>query len=174
MNHLTQASGAGPWRIWALSLVCAQAIWVQGVHAQATATPSSSSASSGKVIGLQTGGTSSGSDALAPSTAVVGPRLDLQAVPSEVKAQLERFQTARDAYLKRQQDLTQQLKGATDAQRKLLREQLQVLRREWLEKSIQFRRELTDHLPPDVLHFEALRNKPAPVDTPSKRDRRLN
>jgi hypothetical protein len=95
-------------------------------------------------------------------------------VPAEVRAQLERFQTARDAYLKRQQDLTQQLKGATDAQRKLLREQLQVLRREWLEKSIQFRRELTDHLPPDVLHFEALRNKPAPVDTPSKRDRRLN
>ncbi len=150
--------------IWALLT----GLWVILPPGQVFA-QSPSPASGGRVIPTPANGAG-----LAPSPlpSAVGSQ---PAVPAEVKAQLEKFQAARDAYLQKQHELAQQLQGATDAQRKLLRDQLQTLRREWLEKSIQFRREITDRIPSDVMRFDLLNKaKPAAVEGPVKRDRRLN
>ncbi len=96
---------------------------------------------------------------------------DPVAIPTEIKAQLQQFQSARDAYLKKQKELAQQLKGSGEEQRKLVREQLQVLRRDWLERSLAFRREVSDRVPPDLRGFGILESKKtSAVD--SRRDHR--
>lgn len=108
---------------------------------------------------------------LGPTASSASVKGDQAAVPAEIKAQLQQFQAARDSYLKKQKELTQQLKGSSDEQRRLVREQLHVLRQEWLDRSLAFRREVSDRLPPDLRGFGVLESKKA-VSTDLRRDNR--
>ncbi|MBL9171223.1 MAG: hypothetical protein JNN07_26055 [Verrucomicrobiales bacterium] len=130
-------------------------------------------AGAGRVVEFQNGSVLQPGDSLIPS-AVRPSRGEQQPVSAEIRAQLLKFESARDAYLKRQKELTQQLKGAGEDQRKAVRDQLKGLREQWLEQSLQFRREARSRiadLKTELPQFEALKgNKPA-LDT--KPDRRL-
>jgi hypothetical protein len=115
----------------------------------------------------------SGTSALGPSSATGSLKGDTVAIPAEIKAQLQQFQSARDAYLKKQKELMQQLKGSGDEQRRAVREQLQVLRQEWLDRSLAFRREVSDRLPPDLRGFGVLDSKAASAAEVRRNNRNL-
>ena len=137
---------------------------------QPTLTPSATPPPAGRVIALPTDA-SAVTLPVGPSAAGAFVKGDQATVPAEIKAQLQQFQAARDSYLKKQKELTQQLRGSSDEQRKLVREQLQVLRQEWLDRSLTFRREVSDRLPPDLRGFGVLESKKA-VSTDLRRDNR--
>lgn len=112
---------------------------------------------------------------VADGSALRPTRAEQQPVSAEIKAQLQKFETARDAYLKRQKELAAMLKGASEDQRKAVREQLKTLRDQWLEQSIQFRREVQSRIPDlktEIPQFETLAKGKLSVDT-TKPDRRL-
>jgi flagellar motility protein MotE (MotC chaperone) len=75
-----------------------------------------------------------------PERANLPPRPERPAVPGEpppsqdVKDLVRDYQSARQAFLKQQQDLQRQLKTATDEQRALIREQLKENLQQWLEQ----------------------------------------
>lgn len=137
-------------------------------------TPSTTSASSaGRVLEFQNGSVVQSGESAVPS-AIRPTRGEQQPVSAEIRAQLLKFESARDAYLKRQKELMQQLKGAGEDQRKTVRDQLKGLREQWLEQSLQFRREARGRiadLKTELPQFEALKNAKPTLDT--KPDRRL-
>jgi hypothetical protein len=59
---------------------------------------------------------------------------------------LRTFERAREAYLQKQRELERRLKGATDAERERIREQLKDRRAAWLEQHKQFQAELRERL----------------------------
>jgi len=75
-----------------------------------------------------------------PERANLPPRPERPTAPGqpppaqEVKDLVRDFQSARQAFLKQQQDLQRQLKTATDEQRSLIREQLKENLQQWLEQ----------------------------------------
>jgi hypothetical protein len=75
-----------------------------------------------------------------PERANLPPRPERPAVPGQppaaqdVKDLVRDYQSARQAFLKQQQDLQRQLKTATDEQRALIREQLKENLQQWLEQ----------------------------------------
>jgi flagellar motility protein MotE (MotC chaperone) len=68
------------------------------------------------------------------------------ALSTEVKDRLRTFERAREAYLQKQRELERRLKGATDAERERIREQLKDRRAAWLEQHKQFQAELRERL----------------------------
>jgi len=71
------------------------------------------------------------------------PRPERPTVPGhpppsqEIKDLTRNFQAARQTFVKQQQDLQQQLKTATDEQRKLIRQQLKENLEQWMEQQRQ-------------------------------------
>ena len=61
--------------------------------------------------------------------------------PPELKLRLRSFESLRETYLARQEELLKKWRGATDQDRERLRAQLQVLREEWLDKARAFKEE---------------------------------
>ena len=62
--------------------------------------------------------------------------------PPELKVRLRSFESLREIYLARQEELVKKLRGSTTNQdREQLRAQLQVLRDEWRDKALAFKEE---------------------------------
>lgn len=82
----------------------------------------------------------------------------------EMKQQLQKFDNAREAYLARQRELSDQLRGATLEQKKAVQNQLETLRREWFERARAFREEAQRRVPDlkDLPRYEALGRRPHP------------
>lgn len=73
--------------------------------------------------------------------------LEFRRLPPEIRDRIQRFEVNRDAYLKRQQELNQKLRGAaTDEERQRVRDQISKARDAWLERAKDSRRELKDRL----------------------------
>ena len=67
--------------------------------------------------------------------------------PAELKLRLRSFESLREVYLARQEELRKKWRGAaTDQDRELLRAQLLVLREEWLDKARAFKEETRTRL----------------------------
>ena len=67
--------------------------------------------------------------------------------PAELKLRLRSFESLRESYLARQEDLRKKWRGAaTDQDRERLRAQLLVLRDEWLDKARAFKEETRTRL----------------------------
>jgi len=67
--------------------------------------------------------------------------------PAELKLRLRSFESLREIYLARQEELRKKWRGAaTDQDRELLRAQLLVLREEWLDKARAFKEETRTRL----------------------------
>ncbi len=62
-------------------------------------------------------------------------------LPPEVQALVERFKQDARAYRERQAALTKQLQGANDKERAAIRQQLEGLRTQWVERSKEIRKE---------------------------------
>jgi hypothetical protein len=67
-------------------------------------------------------------------------------LPPELKALLEKFETAREEYLKEQAELFKQLRGATEADREAIRAQIKEKREIWIEKTKEVREEIRKRL----------------------------
>ncbi len=77
-----------------------------------------------------------------PSTGVRPSRSERPDFPPELKQRLRSFESLREMYLARQEELVKKLRGAsTDQDRDRLRAQLQVLRDEWLDNARAFKEE---------------------------------
>ena len=73
--------------------------------------------------------------------------LEFRRLPPEIRERIQRFEINREAYLKRQQELNQKLRGAaTDEERQRVRDQISKARDAWLERAKDSRRELKDRL----------------------------
>jgi hypothetical protein len=73
--------------------------------------------------------------------------LEFRRLPPEIRERIQRFEINRDAYLKRQEELKQRLRGAaTDEERQRVREQLSKALDAWRERVKESRRELKDRL----------------------------
>ncbi len=70
----------------------------------------------------------------------------LQDIPQQVQERLQQFELMREAYLKQQNELLRQLKGANDEQRELIREKLRDQRQRWLDQSRLFREQARERL----------------------------
>lgn len=70
----------------------------------------------------------------------------LQDVPQQIRERLQQFESMRETYLKQQNELLRQLKGANDEQRELIREKLREQRQQWLEQSKLFREQARERL----------------------------
>lgn len=81
---------------------------------------------------------------------------------AEIKVQLDAFKNARDAYLAKQRELSEQMRGAPADRRRDVQLQLETLRREWFERSRSFREEAQKRMPDlrDLPRFEALGKRP--------------
>jgi hypothetical protein len=66
--------------------------------------------------------------------------------PPELKLRLRSFESLREIYLARQEELLKKWRGSTDQDRERLRAQLQVLREEWLDKARAFKEETRTRL----------------------------
>jgi hypothetical protein len=62
-------------------------------------------------------------------------------LPPEVQALIERMKQEARAYLTREQALKKQLQGANDKERAAVRQQLDILRAQWVERSKEIRKE---------------------------------
>ncbi|MBI5386340.1 MAG: hypothetical protein HZA90_16845 [Verrucomicrobia bacterium] len=91
-----------------------------------------------------------------PAVAVdVRPTLaERRALPPEVRARIDRFRDDARRYLEQQEKLRKLLQGANDEDRARIRAELQALREQWVERSLELRkefkerqRELADRLP---------------------------
>ena len=72
-------------------------------------------------------------------------RPERPALSPEILEQLRsKFEFSRESYLKRQEELKRLLQGATEAQRKLVRDQIKESRQRWLEQAREFRDEAKD------------------------------
>lgn len=69
------------------------------------------------------------------------PRPERPNLPPEVQALIERMKQESRAYLTREQALKKQLQGANDKERAIIRQQLEALRVEWIERSKEIRKE---------------------------------
>ncbi len=82
-----------------------------------------------------------------PSPTVTGvnaPRPDRneRALPPEIKAQVKQFETAREVFIRRQEELRKQLDGArTDKERESVRQLIKDNLEQWREQARQFRDE---------------------------------
>ena len=101
-------------------------------------------------------------DALAvPSDLIPRPeREERPELPAEIRDRILQFENLREAYLARERELIQRVRGATEEDRDRLREQLKELREDWLRRARSIReearerqRELLRELPK---HREAL------------------
>ena len=73
--------------------------------------------------------------------------LEFRRLPPEIRQRIQRFEIIRDAYLKREQELNQKLRGAaTDEERQRVRDLISKARDAWLERAKDSRRELKDRL----------------------------
>ena len=81
----------------------------------------------------------------APIVSAVRPlRPERQELSPEVALRVDRFKRDARAYLERQEALRKQIQGANEEERIRIREQLENLRRQWLERSRQMREEFQD------------------------------
>jgi hypothetical protein len=62
-------------------------------------------------------------------------------LPPEVQSRIERFKVDARAYLARQEALKKELQGANDKERAIIREKLNELREQWLERAREMRKE---------------------------------
>jgi hypothetical protein len=67
-------------------------------------------------------------------------------LPDDLKGLIQKFQTDREGFLKAQEDLRKQLKGATADQRAALREQAQSNREKWLDEQSKLREDIRSRL----------------------------
>lgn len=81
---------------------------------------------------------------------------------AEIKVQLDAFKNARDAYLAKQRELSEQMRGAPADRRRDVQLQLETLRREWFDRSRSFREEAQKRMPDlrDLPRYEALGKRP--------------
>lgn len=63
------------------------------------------------------------------------PRPEYRKIPPELAAKLREFNVLREKFLKEQEGLIRKYKGATEKDRDLIRQRLQLRREEWLERS---------------------------------------
>jgi hypothetical protein len=73
--------------------------------------------------------------------------LEFRRLAPEIRERIQRFEVNREAYLKRQQELNQRLRGAaTDEERQRVRDQISKARDAWLDRVKDSRQELKDRL----------------------------
>jgi len=73
--------------------------------------------------------------------------LDFRRLPPEIRERIQRFEITREAYLKRQEELKQRLRGAaTDEERQRIRDQLSKALDAWRERAKQSRLELKERI----------------------------
>jgi len=75
---------------------------------------------------------------------------------TDLKTRLREFERAREAYLQKQRELERRLKGATDAERDKLREQIRDRRAAWLEQHRQFTEEQRQRVRDVVTELKSL------------------
>ncbi|MBI5772450.1 MAG: hypothetical protein HZA89_01755 [Verrucomicrobia bacterium] len=91
-------------------------------------------------------------------------------LPAEVKALMEKFETAREEFMKEQREIEKQLKGATEEEREKIREQLKTKREEWLEKTKELREEIKKRI--DELKDDKLKDRPQVLDAAKQGDQK--
>ena len=90
-----------------------------------------------------------------------------QASSAEIKGQLDAFKNAREAYLVKQRELSEKLRGASTERRRDVQVQLEVLRKEWFDRSRSFREEAQRRVPDlkDFPRYEPLGRRPPLTDS---------
>ena len=73
-------------------------------------------------------------------------RAEQQRLPQDIRERLQQFERVREAYLTEQRELQRRLRGATDADRDRIREQIRERRAAWLEQFRTFRQEARERL----------------------------
>jgi hypothetical protein len=95
----------------------------------------------------------SGGRVIAPSSPSDSPLVNVsprptrdeqRPLPTEVEARINRFKADARAYLERQEALRKQFQGASAEERARIRAQLETLRREWLERAKELRRDFSE------------------------------
>lgn len=127
MKHLIRFFGMGSVLVWAIT-----------TFAQTDISPTKPVDRDGKIIVSD------------PQAVDVGIRTttERQRLSTEVKDLLRRFEKARDAYLKEQEDLRKKERGAsTETERERARAQIKASRDAWLERSRALREEFKDRAP---------------------------
>jgi GTP1/Obg family GTP-binding protein len=79
-------------------------------------------------------------------TSAVSVRPTRPALPPEVQAKIERFKIDARNYVAQQEALKKQLAGASEDERRVLRERIRILREAWLERAREIRKEYKDRL----------------------------
>ena len=95
---------------------------------------------------LQPPADSSTDSLVSPSATVRPERPEQQRLPQDIRDRLEQFERVRAAYLAEQRELQRRLRGATDADRDQIREQIRERRAAWLEQFRAFRQEARERL----------------------------
>ena len=67
-------------------------------------------------------------------------------LPQDVKKLIQKFESEREAFLKQQEQLLKQLRGATADEREKLREQIKANRETWLDKQKDLREDIKERL----------------------------
>lgn len=65
-------------------------------------------------------------------------------LPPEVRARIEQFKNDARKYLAQQEELKKRLEGANDKERAMVRRQIEDLRRQWLERAREMRKEFRE------------------------------
>lgn len=74
------------------------------------------------------------------------PRPEYRRIPQELELKLREFQRLRERYLREQERLIKLYKGATEPERDLIRQRLQLRREEWLERSLSIKENSRERL----------------------------
>jgi gas vesicle protein len=75
------------------------------------------------------------------------PDLSQRALPPEIKDKVRQFETAREAFIRRQELLRKEMQGATtDKERDAIRQRIKDSLDEWREQAKQFREEAIDRM----------------------------
>ena len=86
------------------------------------------------------------SPSAADANAVKRPDRPERALPPEIKAQLQKFEAAREAYLKQQEELRRKEQSSTDEERKIIRQRIQESHDAWVERAKQYRDEARERV----------------------------
>lgn len=113
------------------------------VWAQNTVSPTPQKPAEGRVIVPEEPVQVSPTDATTPKRP---SRPERQELTPEIKDKLKQFNVAREAYIAKQTELEKKARGASDEERRKIREQLKERRERWLEQAKKFRDESRDRL----------------------------
>jgi hypothetical protein len=112
-----------------VSFLAAASAWAQ------TNTPAPEPSRNGTIVVPDSGSGPTGND---------GGAVVSKGMPPQVQVRIERFKLDARAYLAKQDELKRKIQGANKEERAALREQMKLLREQWLERSRELREEYKD------------------------------